>query len=863
MPAERAGYTVTMFLVDVSPSMGKTRVVDLPDGPKGEKRTREMTNLEWALQFVLLKIQEMIYNGRKTDQCGVILFGTEDTENCINEEGGGYDHVTDFIPIAQPNSGTLAKLQALKPSTVVGDPIDAIIVGIETQDRYLGNKKTWTRKLVMVTDGENPIEVEDWELTTKKMNALDVRTTIVGVDFDDEEFGFQEEDKSHIKRENEQFLSTFVSSLTNGILGTCAFALQECVRPEPKLTKSALMAYVLRLGDVATRPEEAVEVLVKTSKCTAVARPPSMKKFAKRVKVGEAEVDDMDIDFDDSNEVDGEDKKDIYAMLKMRTEYYLDRVDGEGGDGENENDNPEGEGEQQDGEGGEKKTTEAVERVDKEQLIKGFKYGSSYAPCPDGQFPKLTTEKGIDICGFFPDKNLRRDWAMSEVQYIWADPSSGQQQVAFSSIVQAMLERNVVAFARWVTRDGMDPKMGVLVPRSFEKVDCLLWVQMPFADDVRRYTFQSLENLVSKKGEKIEKHAYLPTEEQMSAMDAFVDSMDLMHAGDKDEEGNRMPWFDPRFSFNPAVHRIKQALFHAAVVTDLKTNPLPLPHPEIVKYLEPPRRVLKRAHDATENCKSAFKVQQVPKRVARARKDGHVHAQDDEDEELLLDQFAKRPTTQSVRAPSPTLVESHIKGNGKGKERVDGDVMDVDSTTEPESDGEGAVTQGKKAKKGANALPTPTHSQRSSPDPAESGGASAGSTGREPGRIIGRAHPLEDFEKNIRQGDIVSKAVEDLAWVVKDIVMRPFASRRHEEMVRCMKKLRETCLHEDEIDAWNFFLRDLKASCLAESGISNHEFWEAIQAKGNEMSLISAGEASSLGGQSKISESEAAKFLQT
>ena len=53
-------YTVTMFLVDVSPSMGETRVVDVPDGPNGQTRTTEMTHLEWALQFVMLKVQEMV-----------------------------------------------------------------------------------------------------------------------------------------------------------------------------------------------------------------------------------------------------------------------------------------------------------------------------------------------------------------------------------------------------------------------------------------------------------------------------------------------------------------------------------------------------------------------------------------------------------------------------------------------------------------------------------------------------------------------------------------------------------------------------------------------------------------------------------
>jgi hypothetical protein len=75
MPAERAGvstplslvvimaysmkYTVTMFLVDVSSSMGKMRTVELQNSD-GTLLSKEMTNLEWALQFVKLKIQEMV-----------------------------------------------------------------------------------------------------------------------------------------------------------------------------------------------------------------------------------------------------------------------------------------------------------------------------------------------------------------------------------------------------------------------------------------------------------------------------------------------------------------------------------------------------------------------------------------------------------------------------------------------------------------------------------------------------------------------------------------------------------------------------------------------------------------------------------
>lgn len=75
-------------------------------------------------------------------------------------------------------------------------------------------------------------------------------------------------------------------------------------------------------------------------------------------------------------------------------------------------------------------------------------------------------------------EQFRRELSLGEVQYVWADPSSPQQQVALSSIVQAMYEKDSMAIARWVTKDGMDPKMGVLSPVVFDEVDCLLWAQV-------------------------------------------------------------------------------------------------------------------------------------------------------------------------------------------------------------------------------------------------------------------------------------------------------------------------------------------------------------------------------------------------
>ncbi|KAG0703074.1 SPOC like C-terminal domain-containing protein [Suillus ampliporus] len=780
--------------------MGATR------SPPGEKT--EMTNLEWALQFVKLKIQEMIFNGRKTDQCGVILFGSEETDNIVHEKNGGYENVAEYIPIAQPNATTLAKLDALQPSQTSGDPIDALIVGIETQDINLEKKRTWSRKIIILTDGQSPMEIEDWEATVIKMNALHISLTVIGIDFDDDEFPFHEEEKSSIKVENEAFYHKLTSALDNGLVGTCAFALQEIAKPDIKQTKSALMGTVLRLGDVDVRPEEAIEILVKASKCTALARPKSWKKFGPREKAG------------DQMEVDEEEDNTVFAQLKMRTEYYIDRSVPEG---EEQNKMDTGSDDEED-------KDKNLAKVEKEQLIRGFKYGSTYVPCSDGQFLRLHTRKGIDICGFFHTKNFRRELAMGEVQYIWADPGSPQQQVALSSIVQAMYEKGVLAIARWVSKDGMDPKMGVLSPSIFENIDCLLWVQMPFADDVRKYTFSSLENLVSKSGEKFTKHPYIPTEEQLDAMDKFVDAMDLSGLDGEDDEGHPISWYDTRQSYNPAIHRTKQALFHSAIVNDIASNPPPPPHPEILKYIKPPRRVLKDSREAVAECKAAFKVKEVPKKVVKARNDGHVCARDEDEDMLLLD---KKPAARKGKEPaasqvpvSPALARAAEKPADSGSE------------TEEESDQEPLLLE----KRPFNALPTPERSMSPDVDP-----------GRAPGRIIGSTYPLRDFKTNLAQGDVVTKAVEDMGAVIKEVVLKPFASRRHKEMIDSMIAMRDTCLKEDEIDAWNAFLRDLKESCLEESG--NPEFWQEVQKLGRSISLISQPEAKKLGGRSEFSES--------
>lgn len=210
-----------------------------------------------------------------------------------------------------------------------------------------------------------------------------------------------------------------------------------------------------------------------------------------------------------------------------------------------------------------------------------------------------------------------------------------------------------------------------------------------------------------------------------------------------------------------------------------------------MKYFEPPRRVVKRARAVVDECKEAFKVKEVPKRVIKPRrKDGHVYASGDDNEPLLLEKLQRTRTQSQLRRSQSQFTQSQRfnSTSPKSQRRTQKTINSDDSATETEDEDDilldkaGPSTVKQEGK--ATTLPlTPKRSQSPEVD-----------LGRAPGRIIGAAYPLTDFKKNIVDGDLVSKAVEDLGWVIKDIVSKPFASRRSEEMLDCMKAFRQVAL---------------------------------------------------------------------
>lgn len=245
-------------------------------------------------------------------------------------------------------------------------------------------------------------------------------------------------------------------------------------------------------------------------------------------------------------------------------------------------------------------------------------------------------------------------------------------------------------------------------------------------------------------------------------------------------------------------------MLHCAVVSDVTTNPLPPPHPELLKYLYAPKKVLKRARSSIDKCKNEFKVKEVPKSMSKggAAKREHELATMEDDEMLLLD---RKPESLKTNTGLVPVMKDELKPecvpptDRKGKVQV---ANQDDSETE--DDGEDYITvqapvDRKFSDLSLNSEKFPARSEPSSrhgsPLPTSARSVSPYiEHSRAPGRIIGTMHPLKDFEKYLSQGGLVTKVVSDLFEVIIEILIKPFASRRHKEMTECMKTLRDICL---------------------------------------------------------------------
>jgi ATP-dependent DNA helicase 2 subunit 2 len=265
---------------------------------------------------------------------------------------------------------------------MVRTAVSALVLAISMIIKQCKQLK-YRRRIVLVTDGKGYIDSDPESLNdiVTKINGDAIELVVLGVDFDDSEYGFKEEGKIPQKNKNEIFLKSLADQC-NGVFGTMTQAVAELSVPQLRMTKP-VHSYrgTLTLGDPQTY-DTALNIDVERFPRTMIAKPPSASAFVLRADDGAEPTQStgtgMAVD-----EEDGVARKNGNPLTNVRSAYSYTVFDA-------------------DAPGGKKD-------VARDNLAKGFEYGRTVVPISesDENITKLESEAAMEIMGFVPNDKVQ------------------------------------------------------------------------------------------------------------------------------------------------------------------------------------------------------------------------------------------------------------------------------------------------------------------------------------------------------------------------------------------------------------------------------------------------------------------------
>ncbi|KAL2143363.1 hypothetical protein VTI28DRAFT_10542 [Corynascus sepedonium] len=561
-------------------------VVDLGESMADCHNGRDESDLDFAMRYVWDKISTTVAASRKTWTVGVVGLNTEETDNAQDKEGlEGYEHISVLQELGPMTMSSLRHLRSsIQPShTHGGDAISAIVVALDMIETFT-KKLKYNRKIILVTNGMSPIDDELSEDVANRLNECNVELVVIGVDFDDPDYGFKEEDKSRSKANNEKILQKLVAQCNNGIFGTMQQAVEELAIPRIKPVRP-FKAYdgFLTLGDPEKYPSALsihVERYFKTKRAMA---PPASTVVINPERGGASQSQTLDED----TEMGG---TEFSGVKHMRT-YRVDAPDAPGGKRD----------------------------VEFEDLAKGYQYGRTVVPFSDSDLSvtKLETTKSFTILGFIPVSSYSEFINMGETGIIVAQKYNEEAELGLSALIHALHEVESYAVARYVQKDGTQPQILLLKPNPGieDNFECLYDVPLPFAEDVRSYQFPPLDKVLTVTGNVVKEHRLLPSDDLKQAMSDFVDAMDLS-GFDSDEEGKPVEYAPIDELYNPVIHRINQAIRDRAVNPDAPIKP---PADILLRFSKPPEKLIHKARSEIDALIDAAEIKKVPAKAQGRR----------------------------------------------------------------------------------------------------------------------------------------------------------------------------------------------------------------------------------------------------
>lgn len=565
-----AGKEATVYIVDCGRTMAETN------------HGRKQSNLHWALEYVYDKITTTVAGGRKTTLAGVVGLRTDGSDNELADEED-YHHISVFQPLDQVLMPTLRKLRndLVVSSTEGGDAISSLVVAIQMIAQKC-KKLQYSRKIVLVTDARGSMQADDLSQITSKLKEDKIELVVLGVDFDDADYGFKEEGKDESKAENEELLRTLCEDC-DGTFGTLAQAIEEMSTPRTKSTRP-VHSYkgFLTLGNPENF-ETALSIGVERYPKTMQAKPPTASKFVVRGDMA------MQTSQASSETLANGDSGDGLAIVRSTRTYQVEDEDAPGG----------------------------KKDVSQDELSKGYEYGRTavHISESDRNVTTYQTTPSLDIIGFVDKAQYSRYLEMDRTNLIVPTKGDDKAAMALSSFIHALYELDSYAVARLVAKENKEPRLLILAPYIDADLECLYDTELPFSEDVRSYKFPPLDRVLTVSGKVLKLHRNLPSDDLVDAMSAYVDSMDLSKFG-KDDEGKDAEYAPIDETFSPMLHRINQVTKYRAIYADLEP---PAPYEILTKYAHPPTELVERSQKALNQVIKTAEVKKVPPKARGKR----------------------------------------------------------------------------------------------------------------------------------------------------------------------------------------------------------------------------------------------------
>lgn len=469
-----ADKEITTFVVDVSSSMGATRLLRL------------VLDLDFGLKYLYDLVAAKALRGRKTDYVTVVAVHSARTDNPY--AGDAFQQIEVVCERAVPTYDLLRRLRrTLMPNATpnsaynqdsLGDCFEGVVLAVLLLKETL--KQKFIRNIVLISNGESTITsfvLPIAEATYSAFAKLAVNLMVIGIDFDRRTGDANVAQWTKICREH------------GGTLLTGEQAVEAYLYHPPMRTVRPLRAFKGQLRFGADH-----EQLLKSDDLESIYRPElSLWSLCLNVECYPAAKVEL-LPSAHSYVVDA----DAVLRVGQKREYFVD---------------------------------DAPPRpVNDYDRVPGFKYSNSDLIALDDGLARaatLHTVEGIDVMGFLNQDSFPYAYLTEEAFYVVPENAPATRSVlGFGAFCQALLDLNCYAVVRYVHKADAEVRMCILLPLKVAKGDAFVYtcsmVRIPFREDEKIGRFPFL----APKGEAESAMKY-PSADTNALMESFILAKDL------------------------------------------------------------------------------------------------------------------------------------------------------------------------------------------------------------------------------------------------------------------------------------------------------------------------------------------------